>query len=561
MQLLFAALLTQDLVAGAPPLVDPPAPKVKDGHVASGGPLLPEQAAYDVCKYALALRVRPEEKAIDGTLTITAKATMQQPLGQLLLDLDGALHVTECSSAGQPLGFRQAGGMVSIALDRWYTAGEEFTVAVSYGGEPRVAPNAPWDGGFTWGSTADGRPWIATTCQMDGADLWWPCKDHPSDKADHFDLRATVPTGLVCASNGKLVESVVNGDATTTFHWRLDTPVSNYCIALNIAPYELIRDEATSVTGEKIPVWFYVLPEHFEQGKKALPAFLRDLHVFEELCGPYPFRAEKYGIAETPHLGMEHATITAYGNRFRADPDGYDWLHNHEFSHEWWANLVTCRDWKDMWIHEGIGTYMQPLFLERTRGRDAYFAEMKKDRRGIANRMAVAPREIQDSKEIYKGDIYNKGAWFMHTLRWLVGDKLFFQALRRMAYPDPATEMVTDGSQIRFSDTEEIRAIAEEVTGRELGWLFEVYLRQPDLPRLVTTTTTTTNTTATAGTVGELTLEWKVPAGLEFPMPVPVRLGSVTQRIEMPDGRAVVPLPVGATAEVDPEGWILKALK
>ena len=561
MQLLLAVLLAQDSAAGAPPLLNPPAPKIKDGHFASGGALLAEQAAYDVRKYELAIRVRPEAKSIEGTLTVTAVVTATAPLGQLVLDLDGALAVTGCTTAVRPLGFRQAGGMVSIALDRWYTAGEEFTVAVSYGGAPRVAPNAPWDGGFTWSKCADGRPWIATTCQMDGADLWWPCKDHPSDKADHFDMRATVPTGLVCASNGKLVETVANGDAangdaTTTFHWRLDTPVSNYAIALNIAPYELIRDEATSVTGEKIPVWFYVLPEHLEQGRKALPAFLRDLHVFEELCGPYPFRAEKYGIAETPHLGMEHATITAYGNRFRADPDGYDWLHNHEFSHEWWANLVTCRDWKDMWIHEGIGTYMQPLFLERTRGRDAYFAEIKKDRRGIANKLAVAPREIQDSKEIYASDIYNKGAWFMHTLRWLVGDELFFQALRRMAYPDPAMEKVTDGSQIRFSDTEEIRAIAEEVTDRDLGWLFEVYLRQPELPRLVTATAT-----ATAGTPGELTIEWSVPAGLEFPMPVPVRIGGTIERIEMPGGRGVVPLPAGATAEVDPEGWILKALK
>jgi aminopeptidase N len=302
-----------------------------------------------------------------------------------------------------------------------------------------------------------------------------------------------------------------------------------------------------SVTGEKIPVRFYVLPEHLEQGRKALPAFLRDMRCFEELCGPYPFRAEKYGVAETPHLGMEHATITAYGNQFRADPDGYDWLHNHEFAHEWWANLVTCRDWKDMWIHEGIGTYMQALFLERSRGHDALVKAVRGQRRGLRNRRPVAPREVQNSREAYDGDIYGKGACVMHSLRWLLGDAKFFVALRRMAYPDPALERVTDGSQIRFSDTEEIRAITEKVAGVDLAWFFEAYLRRAALPELVV-----------KQTEAALELSWKTPDDLPFPMPLPVSVDGAMQRVEMPGGRASLPLNAGAKVEVDPEGWVLR---
>ena len=130
----------------------------------------------------------------------------------------------------------------------------------------------------------------------------------------------------------------------------------------------------------------------------------------------------------------------------------------------------------------------------------------------MGNRKAVAPRELQDSKDIYFGaggnDIYNKGSWIMHTLRWLLGDKKFFEALRRMAYPDPAMEKVTDGSQVRFSDTEEIRAIAEKSSGVKLDWFFEVYLRQPKLPRIIV-----------ERKGDQVSLSWDVPQGLPFPMP------------------------------------------
>ncbi len=541
--LLAAAALS---ACATPPLpMDPPGSKLKNGVNSSGGALIAEQAAFDVLHYDLAIAVDPEGQSIRGTLTMTAKALA--PLGHAVLDLDDRLVVSKAEEDGRALEFRQRGGMVAVTLGRWRAAGDRFKVAVTYGGKPRVAPRPPWDGGFTWAKTADGRPWIATSCQMEGADLWWPCKDHPSDKPEGVDLRISVPETLVCASNGRLVEDRKNGDGTRTFHWRVTTPISNYCIALNIAPYEVVQEEYTSVAGEPLPVRFWVLPENAEKGRKALPAFVKDLRVFEEICGPYPFRGDKYGVAETPHLGMEHQTIIAYGNRFRGDPDGYDWLHNHELSHEWWGNLVTCRDWKDMWIHEGIGTYMQALFLERTRGVDAYRKTIAGYRRGSQNKSPVAPREVKDSREIYRnGDIYPKGALVMHALRWLLGDETFFKALRRMAYPDPALERRVDGSAVRLSDSDEIRAIAERVSGRQLGWFFEVYLHQPFLPELVT-----------ARDGAGLVLTWKVPDGLPFPMPVPVKLGAEIKRIEMKDGSARIA--VGdAPFELDPEGWLVR---
>ena len=132
-------------------------------------------------------------------------------------------------------------------------AGSRVVAAVDYAGRPREAVKAPWDGGFTWSKTKEGQPWIATSVQGEGADLWWPCKDHPSDKPESFTLRIRVPRALVVAANGRLIEVLTHEDGTRTYHWHTAFPISNYNVALNIAPYETITTNYTSVTGEIVP--------------------------------------------------------------------------------------------------------------------------------------------------------------------------------------------------------------------------------------------------------------------------------------------------------------------
>ncbi len=518
---------------------------------ASGGPLLPAQAAIDVQHYKLEVAIDPIEKFLDGRLQMTADVL--EPLHEVVLHLENTFTVHRLVAQGQPLPFTHEDGLIRSRLRGALRVGDTLDVTVDYSGKPRVAPRAPWDGGFTWSQSADGSPWFTTTCQGEGADVWWPCKDHPSDKPETMDLLVTVPEPLVVASNGTLRSVRSHDDGTHTYRWHIASPISNYNVALNVGTYELLKSSYTSVAGVVVPVHFYVLPESVDQGLAFLPEIVDHLEFYEELVGPYPFRAEKYGVVETPHLGMEHQTIIAYGNKFRqGDPD-YDWLHHHELAHEWWGNLVTNSDWKDMWIHEGIGTYMQPLYLERRFGEQAYHKEMQKTRGGINNRRAVAPRQIQDSKQIYfapdgshDNDIYNKGSWIMHTLRWCLGDEVFFKALRRMAYPDPRDELKTDGSQVRFSNTEEIRAIAEAQAGEDLSWFFEVYLRQPKLPVLESRIENDT-----------LSLEWVVPEGLNFPMPVPLQIGERRVRVLMPSGKASIPLG-GQAVLIDPDERILK---
>lgn len=526
----------------------------------SGGPLMPEQAAYDVKSYDLALRVNPEEQSIAGALTV--KALIVAPTAWLVLDLDTPLKVeavtdVEQAARPQPLEFERREGKIWIAFPMTKQPGERVSVRVKYEGKPRVAPRPPWVGGFVWSKTPSGAPWVGVACQVDGADLWWPCKDHPSDEPDSMSLHITVPQPLVCAANGKLQSVVKNSDNTQTFNWFISTPINNYDVSINIAPYRVVEGTLKSVSGEDVPVFFYAIPEDYEKAQALLPHFLEYLHFLEDRLGPYPFRADKIGVAETTYLGMEHQTITAYGNNFKMNAFGFDGLLFHEIGHEWWGNLVTASDWRDMWLHEGFESYMDALYAGEMKGDAGYQQYMMNERGGIRNLQPVAPRESRTTTQIYflapdyvnsDGDIYGKGAWILHTLRYLIGDKAFFNALRREAYPDPRMEKITDGRQCRFATTDDFRHIAEEAAGVKLDWFFEVYLRQPKLPRL---------TTETKG--NQLTLRWETPDRLPFPMPVEVQLGDKTERVLMPNGTATITLQPGQVPVFDPHNRILKA--
>jgi aminopeptidase N len=519
----------------------------------SGGALMPEQAAYDVTHYDLSVQVFPDKKAIEGTVVVTADVV--NPMKWLVLDLDPLLEISGVEELkegiNQQRSFNRKGGKVWINLGKKRKEGEHIQVAVRYGGQPRVAPNPPWDGGFQWESTASGAPWIATSCQTNGADVWWPVKDHVSDEPSTMDLRIRVPEQLFVATNGRLEEIKRHEDKTSTYHWHLNNPINVYNVALNIAPYEIIENELNSVAGEKVPVFFYVLPEDLAKGKKLMKQIIEHLEFYEKYLGPYPFRSDKYGVAQTPHLGMEHQTIIAYGAGFsnnsmtRGTDWGFDALHHHELGHEWWGNLVTNADWKDMWIHEGFCTYMQAVYMEELEGKEGYHRYMD-NMRGFGNSLAIAPKKVQSAQEIYQAPIYSKGAWVLHNLRFVMGDEAFFTALRRFCYPTPEMEKVTDGSQTRFVDTQDFIDLCEDISGKELDWFFDVYVRQPALPKLM------------SGVVdGQLSLKWETPVEVDFPMPVEVKINGQTRKYEVPESGLRIPVKKGAKVEVDPNNWVL----
>lgn len=523
----------------------------------SGGVLIPEQAAYDVRSGELDLQIFPAKKSIAGTATLTVR--LVSPLEWLVFDLDPRLKVTQVrvtagdAATGTVLPFERRGPRLWIKLDRAWPAGTVLAAAIDYNGRPREAVRAPWDGGFTWSKTKGGQPWIATTVEGEGADLWWPCKDHPSDKPDSFTLRIRVPEPLVVATNGKLLEVIPHKDDTRTYHWHTAFPISNYNVALNIGPYETITRDYKSVAGETMPVTYWVLPENKAAGEKLMPEMLAHLDFYERVLGPYPFRAEKYGVVETPHLGMEHQSIIAYGNKYKGGPHGYDWLHHHELGHEWWGNLVTASDWRDFWIHEGLCTYMQALYAEEREGVMAYDHALYENRRKIKNVHAMVPvpnATMQQMSENLGNEVYMKGAWVVHMLRYLVGREQMEAILRRFAYPTPAAEHVTDGSAGRLVTTADFVRTANEVSGLDLTWFFNLYLNQPKLPKLVSTIEG-----------DKLVLRWETPDGYPFPMPVELEVNGHLERVQMPGGRAELSAARYGNARLDPNMWVLKEVR
>ena len=521
----------------------------------SGGTLTDNQAAYDLTSAVLDLEIQPRKKRIQGHAVLTV--AIQESLPSLTFDLDQRLKVSRVELIQSPqsdalLAFVHKENQLHIFPQASWSAGSFAQLRITYAGEPREAVNAPWDGGFTWAKTQSNQPWIATSVQGEGADLWWPCKDHPSDKPDSVTLFITVPQGLEVAANGLLVSKESRDDGKTTFQWHTNQPISSYNIALNIGPYVCLTDSFQSQAGDIMPVYYWVLPENEKKGQILLPEIKQHLAFYERWLGPYPFRTEKYGVAETPHLGMEHQTIIAYGNQYRGGPHGFDWLHHHELGHEWWGNLVTVKDWSDFWIHEGFCTYMQALYAEEREGPMAYHHKMYSDRRLLKLQHPLVSDEYQSMGEVSErlgNDPYYRGAWTLHTLRYLIGDEDFKHCLRRMAYPNKDWEERTDGSQCRHADSEDFIQLVNEVTGQDLQWFFDTYLYQTQLPSL-----------QVVKQAAGWKLSWQTESGTHFPMPVEIKtLDGRIARYEVPNGELQVQGPEFEGALIDPSMWILKA--
>ncbi len=138
----------------------------------------------------------------------------------------------------------------------------------------------------------------------------------------------------------------------------------------------LIEDNYMSTIGDSIPFRFWVLPEYYNTAVNYMDVFLTEFNFLESICGPFPFGTDKHGWAHAPYWGMEHQTIIAYGHNFTTNSWGFDYIHYHELAHEWWGNLITAKDWADVWIHEGMATYTEALYVEHLSGMNMYHQYM-----------------------------------------------------------------------------------------------------------------------------------------------------------------------------------------
>ena len=443
-------------------------------NLKSGGVLKPEQANMDIRHYTIALDVIPNEQSINGYTEIDLN--LLQPTNILLFDFWHGLRISQLWVNGKTQSYTHTDDdYIKIQLSQQMPAGK-VKVKVAYGGKPAIAIRPPWTGGFQWEKDARGNPWISITCQGEGGKIYFPCKDHPSDEPNEgADMIITVPKGLVATAPGVLQKTTTEKDKTT-YHWKTNYTISNYCILFNIGKYKMAKRMYTTVNGNKVPIEYYVLEENFNKAEHFLDLYEQSARIQEKYFGEYPWVKEAIRATETPHLGMEHQTNIAYGNKYRYEKLGgkdFDWLLHHEFGHEWWANKVTNRDWAHMWIQEGICVFGDAMATRELAGEDAYLEKMKQTAKQTANKLPVVRGEQVDSDSAYQGDIYGKGAFFMHTLRYVMGDDKFFPTLKKLA-TDP--QYTYDNTVV----TADVEKLFSGAYGKSLDPLFHLFLYTTD---------------------------------------------------------------------------------
>lgn len=528
------------------------APTAAQVTLDSGGELSPGQALYDVKHYTIDTRFDIDRKAISGTAEMVALA--RGAISRVELDLDSRFKIKSVMINGVAATYQKGNGKLFIDAPQGIAEGEIFKTKVTYSGRPHAAKHAPWLGGFVWDQTSDGAPWLGIAIQGEGCDIWWPCKDHPSDEAESLDVYLTVPKGLTALSNGLLVAEEELGPDENRFHWHTDFPINDYGVTFNIAPYKLIEKEMTSVNGTKFPVMFWYLPGNEEKAEKLFNEnILPYIAFFERTLGPYPWAPEKAGFAEAPFYGMEHQTLNAYGAKYAFEGHPKYALLYHEFAHEYFGNLMTAPDWSDFWVHEGFATFIEPLYVKETRGQAAYLGQIVQLNQNLKNCVPVVPEGAWKEEDMYlsdKGpgnDIYAKGALILRTLQFVMGEENFWNFMKVALYDTRTPEKLVAPIKTRYRSTDDLLEIASKEQGEDLTWFFKAYLRTAALPELEV---------KQAGSL--LTLTWKGAEEAPFPMPIPVEFNGKTRIIAMPDGYAEVNIPANARVLVDPEMVVLQ---
>ena len=443
------------------------------------GSITPERAWWDLVYYHLDISVKPDEKFIEGSNTITYNVL--NPSDRLQVDLQSPLKITKVEQNGNLLDFESQGNAHFIKLLDKQKKGTIQSVKVYYEGYPKEAVRAPWDGGLSWKRDSNGKHFVATSCQGIGASIWWPNKDHMYDEVDSMLISVNVPKDLVNVSNGRL-KKIDEYEDSKTYHWYVSNPINNYGVNINIGDYVSFSEV---YNGEKGPLdmVYYVLRDNIERARTHFKDAPKMMDAFEYWFGPYPFYEDSFKIVEVPYLGMEHQSSITYGNKYMKGYLGrdlsrtgwglkFDYIIIHEAGHEWFANNITYKDIADMWVHESFTTYSENLFLDYHYGNEAASDYVIGTRDGISNSSPmIGPYGVNKRGS----DLYTKGANLLHTLRQIAKD-------------DEIWRMILRGLNSEFYhqtvDTKQIEEFISSKIGFDLTTFFDQYLRDIRIPNL-----------------------------------------------------------------------------
>ena len=445
------------------------------------GSITPERAWWGLTYYHLDISVNPADSTIAGSNTIQYRVLA--PGQRMQIDLQPPMQMEKVVQNGKALAFQQDGNAWFVELADPQKPGAVETVTVHYSGRPRVARNPPWDAALSWRTDDNGKSFIATSCQGDGASLWWPCKDHMYDEPDSMLISVRVPASLMDVSNGRLRGIEDNGDGTKTYHWFVDNPINNYGVNVNIGDYVHFSEKYQGEKGA-LDCDYYVLPYNLEKAKKQFRDVPRMLAAFEHWFGPYPFYEDGFKLVEVPYLGMEHQSSVTYGNGFQNGYRGndlsgsgwglkFDFIIIHEAGHEWFANSITYKDIADMWVHEGFTAYSENLFVDYHYGKEASADYVIGTRANIRNDRPIIG--YYDVNQSGSGDMYPKAANMLHTLRQVVNDDEKWRSILRGLNLDFFHQVVT---------SQQVEDYLSQAAGRDLSAFFDQYLRTTMIPVL-----------------------------------------------------------------------------
>jgi aminopeptidase N len=475
---------------------------------------------WDVLKYDLHMKFNIADSTISGYNKISFKVLKKGEVMQIDLQepmiLDSIYYPDKYKKTinlTKGWVFKKEANAYFLSLEN-FTPNKIYEIKIYYHGKPTIARRPPWDGGLIWKKSKDGSPFVSVACQGLGASVWYPCKDHQADEPDSAEMHITVPDSLVCVGNGRFRGKVNNTDGTATYDWAVSSPINNYNIVPYIGKYTHFNEVYKGESGN-LDMDYWVLEENLDKAKQQFADAPKMMKAFEYWFGPYPFYKDGYKLVESPHLGMEHQSATAYGNGYKngylgRDLSGsgwglkWDFIIVHESGHEWFANNITTKDIADMWVHEGFTNYSETLFTEYWFGKKAGSEYCIGSRKGIQNDIPIiGPYNVNQEGS---GDMYPKAGNMLHTIRNVIdNDEKFRQILRglnKTFYHQTVTtkqveKYISKQSKINFSKvfdqylrTTQVPVLEYKIQGYKLSYRYTNCIKGFNMPLKITFKTT-----------------------------------------------------------------------
>ncbi|PKG43143.1 M1 family metallopeptidase [Psychroflexus sp. MES1-P1E] len=441
------------------------------------GSLRPERTSFDVLSYTLDIKVNPEKRYVQGFNEIEFEVKARTK--RIQLDLFQNMKIDSIIFKGKSLNYKREFNAVFINFDKPLKKTSVQSLKFYYSGYPKVAKNAPWDGGFIFSKDSDDKPFIGVAVQGTGASLWYPNKDHQSDEPESVDIKVSVPNGLMNVSNGRLIAETALENGYTQWHWRVEHSINNYNITLNIADYVHFEDQYNELSLD-----YYVLKGNLDKAKQQFQQVHPMMDCFYEKFGDYPFQKDGFKLVETPYLGMEHQSAVAYGNGYQNGYLGtdlsktgiglkWDFIIIHESAHEWFGNSVSAADIADMWIHESFTAYAESVFVECEFGKKEAIRYLYGLRDIIANDRPIIGKYGVNHEG--SGDMYYKGANMLNTLRSIIDNDEKWWSLLKEFHKTFKYQTIHANDVINFYNSR---------TELNLKPIFDQYLNYISIPEL-----------------------------------------------------------------------------